>query len=177
MHCQIGLLPSVVPPEGRIHVWATNEIPAANGGGGLEEHFAKPGSEWKWNNEKSPPDWVYRCEVTNYASHVMLNVQFYMHVTFYQPALVPDNPKAVRRGKVTVDRDWLIPIPKVDASSDRPFAFYIHNCCRQRLVEIKAPSHASAEVPGVTGRRQIPVTLSTGSLGQDLMPVPFSATP
>lgn len=176
IHCQIGVLPSVVPPEGRIYVWITNELPADRGGGGLGEYFAKPGSEWSWANEKVP-DWVYRCEVTNYASHVVLNVQLNMHVTFYEPAPVPDSPKSVRRGAVTVDRDWLIPIPKIDANSDRPFAFYIHNCCVRRLVAIKAPFQASVEVPGVAGRRQMPLTLSAGSLFQDLMPVPFSATP
>ena len=69
--CQMGLMPAVVPPEGIIYVWITNELESESGGG-LANYFAQPGTEWKWSNTGIPQS-VYRCEVTNYATHVVLN--------------------------------------------------------------------------------------------------------
>jgi hypothetical protein len=119
------------------------------------------------------PEWAYRCEVTNYATHVVLNVQMDLHVTFYEPLAVPDQPNSFRQGKVTVDRDWRVSIPKIDVGPDKRFVFYVWNCCVQRFVRVSVPSKATVEFPGVVARKEMPVTQSSGNLFQSLSPHPW----
>jgi len=163
--CQIGLMPSRVPPEGGIDVLLTSEI----GGGGLIKYFGQPGTEWKWSNI-GEPQWAYRCEVTNYATHVVLNVQMDLRITFYEALAVPEQPNSLRGGKVTVDRDWRISIPKIDVGPDKRLAFYIWNCCVRRFVQASIPSKATVELPGVVPRKEMPVTKSSENLSQFLSP-------
>jgi hypothetical protein len=165
----MGLMPALVPPEGTIHVWITSDLPSESGGGGLANYFGRPGTEWKWSNTGIPQS-VYRCEVTNYAAHVVLNVQMDWHVTFREALAVPDQPSSLRGGKVTVDRDWRISIPKIDVRPDKRFVFYIWNCCVERFVRVSVPSKATVEFPGVAGRREMPVMQSSGNLSSWLSP-------
>jgi pimeloyl-ACP methyl ester carboxylesterase len=170
--CQIGLMPALVPPEGGIHVWVTADLPSESGRGGLANYFGRPGSEWKWNNT-GVPQWVYRCEITNYATQVALNIQMDWHVTFYEPLAVPDQPNSFRQGKVTVDRDWRVSIPKIDVGPDKRFVFYVWNCCVERFVRVSVPSKATVEFPGVVARKEMSVTQSSGNLFQSLSPHPW----
>jgi hypothetical protein len=165
----MGLMPALVPPEGTIHVWITSDLPSESRGGGLANYFGRPGTEWKWSNTGIPQS-VYRCEVTNYAAHVVLNVQMDWHVTFREALAVPDQPSSLRGGKVTVDRDWRISIPKIDVRPDKRFVFYIWNCCVERFVRVSVPSKATVEFPGVAGRREMPVMQSSGNLSSWLSP-------
>lgn len=173
--CQRGLMPALIPPEGIIHVWLTNEFPREFGGGGFSNYFGRPGTEWKWN-DKGEPEWAYRCEVTNYAPHVVLNVQMDWHVTFYEALAVPDKPSSLQGGKVTLDRDWRVSIPKIDVGPDKRFVFYVWNCCEQLFVRVSVPLKATVELPGVAARREMPVTQSSGNLSQPLNPRPWPST-
>jgi hypothetical protein len=167
--CQMGLMPAVVPPEGSIYVWITSDLPSESGGGGLANYFARPGTEWKWSNT-GKPQWAYRCEVTNYAAHVMLNVQMDWRITVREALAVPDQPNSMRGGKIILDRDWWILIPKIDAGPDKRFVFYIWNCCIERFVSVSAPPKATVELPGVTARKDMPIRQSSGNLSMWLSP-------
>ena len=172
LDCRTGLMPSVIPPTGRIYVWVTNPLPAESGGGGLAEYFGTPGGDWKWNNAKEP-EWSYRCELSNYTQQVALNVEIAMRVAFYEPVAVADQPNAYRHGKVGVHRDWLIVIPKIDIGPQQPFVFFIWNCCVQSFVTVSAPPVATAESPGAASRRELPLRQSTGNLFNSLSPRPW----
>ena len=156
-------MPKVVPPSGRIYVWLTSRLPAESGGGGLAEYFATAGSEWKWNNS-TEPEWSYRCELSNYTSRVLLNVELTMHATFFEASLVPNQPNSYSHGKVTLDRDWMVPIAKIDPGPQQPFVFFIWNCCVENFVRVSAPATATAESPNATSRQELVVKQSSGNL-------------
>ena len=147
----------------------TSDLPSESGE--LSNYFGQPGTEWKWSN-KGNPEWAYRCEVTNYATNVVLNVQMDLHVAFYEALADPDQPNVVRGGKVTVDRDWRVSIPKIDVGPDKRFVFYVWNCCVQCFVRVSIPSKATVEFPGVVARKEMPVTQPSGNLSRFLSPRP-----
>ncbi len=165
--CRLGTMPSIMPPEGRIPVLLTSELPKENGGGGFGDYFGQPGSTMKWSNEQRP-DFVYRCEMTNNSPAPLLNVAFDVHLVFRQPELVPKNPNARRQGAITLDREWPVTIPKIDVG--RPFVFYVWNRV-ERFVQVSLPSTLVTE-----GGKTIPIIQAKNHLFEALYPVPWPAT-
>jgi hypothetical protein len=166
--CQYGVMPSIVPPEGRIHVLITSELPVVMGGGGLADFFGKPGSDWSFTNEGLPA-WAYRCELTNYSTEVVFNIVIPVHLTFWTALPVPNQDKARRPGTITLERDWPFTVSKLDPSPGASYVFYVRNCCVQRFVEVKLPDHVVADK-----NRKIQLLQAAGILSQPLNPVPFS---
>ena len=167
VQCQMGLMPSVVPSEGRIHVLLTSEIPKEMGGGGLPDYFATPGSQWKWRNDDLPA-WAYRCDITNYSTDVLFDVSISAHLTFRVPVPVPGQEKSRAQGDVTLDRDWVFTVPKLDPSPATPYVFYVWNCCVPKFVQVALPTHVETR----DGKR-LPLVQPKGNLFQPLNPEPF----
>lgn len=163
--CQIGVMPSTVPSEGRIHVLLTNEMPTS--GGGLMDYFGQPGSEWKFTNDGLPA-WAYRCELNNYSSDVLFNSSISVRLTFRVPLPIPGQENSRKQGDVTLDRDWAFTVPKLDPSPAAPYVFYVWNCCVPKFVQVRLPEQAIAEKG-----RKIPLIQSAGNLFEPLGPVPF----
>jgi hypothetical protein len=164
--CRMGTLPRAVPASGRIYALVPQPLPQENGGGGLTEFFAQPGSEWNWGKRT---DFVYRCEVTNYATDLLLDLEMDFAYEMRRPIPVPDAPKNLKQGEVTLSRIWLIKIAKVDVGAANPFVFYLYNCCQDRFVYFRAPSTARGAIAG--SQVEILVRQSKDHLSQPLMPV------
>jgi len=165
--CQMGVMPLKVPAEGRIHVLLTSEIPAPMGDGGLMDYFGPPGSDWKFTNEGLPA-WAYRCQFTNYSSDVLFNLTVPVHLTFRMPLPVPGHDKSRKEGDVTLDRDWVVNIPKLDPSPAAPYEFYVWNCCVPKFIHVALPDALLYKT------RKITLLQSAGNLFLSLDPVPFS---
>lgn len=166
--CRMGTMPSAVPPPGRIFALLTSHLPAESGGGGLAEYFSTSakGGEFAWTNDKSPA-WAYRCDITNYAEEVLVDVMMNFRMTFRSPLEVPGQPNALKQGEVTLDRLWPVTIAKIDRGPESPFTFYVWNCCVDRFVTVRAPSEAVAQG---NGPMMLEVRQSATNLHQELNP-------
>lgn len=164
--CQYGVMPAVMPPEGRVHVLTAMELPPETGGG-LADFFGRPGSEWKWTND-GEPSWSYRCELTNYSSDVLINVSVPVRLTFRTPMPVPGQQNARRQGDVTLDRNWVFVVPKLDPAPAAPYVFYVWNSSVKKFVQVRLPESVS------TDSGSVPLVQPGGNLGQVLNPVPFN---
>jgi hypothetical protein len=140
-------------------------LPEENGGGGLLEYFVQPGGEWKW---EGAAEWGYRCELTNYTGSLLVDVNMEFRYEMRQPVAVPDNPKALKQGDVTLSRRWPITIAKIDLGTSDPFVFYLHNCCQDRFVYFRAPSTATATIGSEAVQLQL--QQSQHNLSQPLNP-------
>lgn len=164
IECQKGVMPSIVPPSGRIHVLNPDESDPTPGRG-LADFFATPGATgWKFTSDGLPA-WAYKCEVTNYTSHVVFNASIHLRLTFREVRPVPGNPNSRGVGPVTLVRPWEFTIPKLDPAPAAPYVFYIWNCCVERFVFVSLTEHATAS----QGRR-IPIVQAAGNFADFLSP-------
>ena len=140
--------PAVLPPEGRINILGLFEIPQSNGGGGLGEMSGKPGNDFAGKDAKGMPLFVRQYKITNYSSKTMFNTQIALHLVFREA--IWDGNQA-RSGNVTVDRDWVIYIPKIDPGTENAFVFYAMNNGK-RFVSVSFPDTATAQMAGTNAR-------------------------
>lgn len=166
--CRMGTMPSAVAAPGRVYALLTSHLPLENGGGGLAEYFSTSatGGEFAWTNDKSPA-WAYRCDVTNYADEVLVDVVMSFMMTFRKPLEVPGQPNALKQGEVTLDRPWPITIAKIDRGPESPFTFYVWNCCVDRFVKVRALPEAVAQG---NGPMRLEVRQSATNLYQEVNP-------
>jgi len=136
--CQFGLMPTVIPPDGRNYILMTYPIPRESGGGGLAEAFGLPGSEQRWSAQNAGPATGYRCQLTNYGKSPMFNVEMVVMLSFREVQRKRDNPNALTSGVVTLSRGWLVPVKKIDSGPNNPFIFYIFNTSPQ-FVDVSLP--------------------------------------
>jgi len=140
IECHFGLMPKVVPPEGRIYVLGLWPLPQESGGGGMAEYFAHPGSEWTWSSNKSDLAQAYRCQLTNYGAATVFNLSMAFPVIFREIVRDSKNPSQMTSGKVTVSREWPIEVTKIDVGLNG-FVFYIQNNSEQ-FVQVFLPQSA-----------------------------------
>jgi hypothetical protein len=136
-------MPNKPPAGGRIYALVPQPLPEENGGGGLIEYFVQSGGEWNWSGAA---EWGYRCELTNYTGSLLVDVNMDFRYEMRRPVSVPEQPRALKQGEVTLSRAWPISIAKIDVGTSDPYVFYLHNCCQDRFVYFKAPSIARAKV-------------------------------
>jgi hypothetical protein len=166
--CHLGLMPKIVPPEGRILALNLFPTPVANGGGGLVEHFATAGTEWTWpTSTGGMPLMAYRCQITSYSNIPVSEVALSFRLKFIAEIKDANDPNTLRSGPVTLERDWPIRIAKIDSGADRPFVFYVYNITPQ-FVEVRFPSSATGKLLGDPRVRIIAIDPST------LPPMTFS---
>lgn len=163
LDCNYGLMPTVMPAEGTIHLLQTFPIPAESGDGGLGRVFSEPGSKHTWGTDDGP--WTgYKCQITNYGASTIFNVQTIVGLTFMENMKDKDNPNTSRSGQVTLSRGWLVPVNKIDPGPDRSFVFYIYNSSNH-FVDISLPKIASIQKTGTIDRINIPI------IGSDSGPI------
>ncbi len=88
-------------------------------------------------------------------------------------------PDVFGPGKVTGKHDWTIRVPKIEASKQEPFVFYLVNES-QAYVTIVVRDAASASLAGQTGRRTVQLIRMTGGMqdgGLSLTPKDFTKLP
>lgn len=165
LDCRMGTMPKKPPASGRIYALVPQPLPEENGGGGLIEYFVQSGGEWNWSGAA---EWGYRCELTNYAGSLLVDVNMDFRYEMRQPVSVPEQPRALKQGEVTLSRAWPIAIAKIDVGTSDPYVFYLHNCCQDRFIYFKAPSIARARVGA--DNVQLQVEQSQYNLSQPLNP-------
>jgi hypothetical protein len=146
--------PAVLPPEGRATVLQLYETPQSVGGDGLGEVSGKPGSDFAGKTAEGFPRQVKQYRITNYSPKPMFNVRISLHLVFQEAIRRKDQPNAMDSGKVVVDREWKILIPKVDPGDDKAFVFYAMNnghC----FVSVSFPSTATAQLAGTNSRETV----------------------
>jgi hypothetical protein len=143
LDCRMGTMPKKPPASGRIYALVPQPLPEENGGGGLTEYFVQSGGEWNWSGAA---EWGYRCELTNYTGALLVDVNMDFRYEMRRPVSVPEQPRALKQGEVTLSRAWPIGIAKIDAGTSDPYVFYLHNCCQDRFIHFKAPAIARAQM-------------------------------
>jgi len=87
--CQLGTMPSTIPPDGRIHYLLTSELPKEMGGGGFMDSFGPPGAAVGFSKTGDAPAWAYRCDMTNNTPAPLMNVAFAIRTEFREPVAIP----------------------------------------------------------------------------------------
>jgi hypothetical protein len=52
-------------------------------------------------------------------------------MTFMEMIKDKNNPTSIQSGAVTLDRDWIVEIPRIDSGKDAPFTIYLSNMTPQ----------------------------------------------
>jgi hypothetical protein len=81
-----------------------------------------------------------RCDVTNYGGAPRINVLFVPHI-IYRKAIAGDGP--LTRGDIVNEKDWPLPIGKIEPGAKAPFSFYLRNMSGL-FVEVVLPKTAIA---------------------------------
>lgn len=106
---------------------------------------------------------IYRCQFTNYSDEPLFKVSIALHLTFSEAIKNEQNPTSFRSGKTTIDRDWLIEIPKIDSGKATPFMFFILNASTQ-FVSVILPNKV-AFLTGSDGQlRNVDLILSANAM-------------
>ena len=155
LDCHYGLMPTVMPPEGSIYVLQTFPIPVESGGGGLGRFFGQPGGKHTWGSGDGPWSGL-RCQITNYGISTVFNAHAVIGLSFIENLKDKDNPNTSRSGRITLSREWLVPVNKIDPGPDRSFVFYIFNSS-DHFVDISLPKTASVQKGGASNRINVPV--------------------
>ena len=171
IECHAGLMPKLVPPEGRIYVLLLWPIPEESGGGGFVEYFAHPGSEWSWSSPKGTPAHAYRCQFTNYGNTTVFNVTMSFSLIFREAVRNPENTNATGSGPVALYRKWPVEVAKIDPGTNG-FVFYIYNQS-QKFAEVVLPQSAELWSAHENRRRNVRLIQAYRS-GLQIMLVPFA---
>jgi hypothetical protein len=143
-----------------------NAIPASAGsGGGIGIFSGTPGE--KFNFPVLPSQFVYKCQITNYASVPLFKMSIALRLTFME-AVKKDSAASttLSSGAVTIDREWPLEIPKIDPGEDSSFAFYMINVSAQ-YVRVLLPTKVSF-MAGLDGQIKsvdlVQPTINTGMI-------------
>ena len=125
----------IVPPEGKISILYLNAIPKENGGSGLGIITAQAGKDMEWPSLGN----VYRCHLANHGNAAIFNVEMALTLKFMEALKDKTNPSQTNSGAITLIRDWIISIPKIEPGPIGTFDFYISNMSQQ-FVFVSLPS-------------------------------------
>src|SRR5262249_31723145 len=145
--------PTTMPPEGRIYLLSLWPVPQENGGGGLAEYWGTGDMKWPMSINGAPLN-AYRCQLTNYGSVPVFNVELNLHMLFREALRDADQPNVTRSGQVTLSRDWPVLIRKIDTGAEKPFIFYLYNVSNNFFVQISLPQSATLEQRTDGARRE-----------------------
>jgi hypothetical protein len=128
-----NVMNAVFPSTGMIYVIHISEV---------EEPYnpvlgtisGKPGTEFSLGFNK--PE---RCRFNNYSESPIFKPKVYFHAMFWN-AVKNDPPGGgSHKGKMTLDTNWQLELPKIDAGKDDPFDLYLVNPTSQFAQIILAP--------------------------------------
>jgi hypothetical protein len=154
-----------MPPEGTAWSYQVQPTPIEHGGGGMGQVSGAPGSVM------FPPGHfqTYECKVTNYYKETVFDVSMELHVVQQEAVRDPQNKGAAQSGKVVLERDWLIPIPKIDPGPANAFVFYASNFL-DRFSTVMFPAAGRARVGDSTVQEPIVIDAAYTSKVLRLMP-------
>lgn len=158
IECHWGLMPKVLPPDGRIYALVFHQGAIDFDGGGLTEYFGPPGGKQSWGSEDGLSTGL-KCQVTNYGKAVMFNTQITVNLLYTEVVRDKENPKSLRSGTARHSRKWILPIAKLDVGHNNPFVFYVWNQSKW-FVQTIFPKFAIAQKAGVTTRSVVQLILS-----------------
>jgi hypothetical protein len=72
----------------------------------------------------------------------LFNISVALHITFFETLPSDPSGSSFHSGAITLDRDGIIEIPKIDAGRDTPFLLYLMNGTPQ-LVMVELPINVS----------------------------------
>jgi hypothetical protein len=98
------------------------------------------------------------------------DVSVVVHLTFREPERVSPPNSGFRIGAITLERDWVFVIPKLDPAPVAPFVFYVWNMNVSKFVQLGV-----RPVVTVAGGRTVPVVQPVDGLNQPLNPDPWPA--
>jgi hypothetical protein len=101
--------------------------------------------------------------LTNYASATMFKVSVALHLVFQEALKREDNPKSKDSGKITLESDWVINIPKIDPGPDRTFTFYVMNTTG-KFVTIYFPNQVLAQMAGSDEQQTVEIMKPTAEM-------------
>jgi hypothetical protein len=129
------------PSDGRMYGVTLNAFPAPYGIG-FGTQTGPPLSVLNFSTPDDPIPTIYKCEFINYNVDPLFNISVALHITFFETLADDPSRSSVHSGAITLDRDGIIEIPKIDAGRDTPFSLYITNGTPQ-LVTVTLPTNVS----------------------------------
>jgi hypothetical protein len=137
----------VLPSEGRVAILSLEPVPESMGGDGLAEVSGKPGAAFAGKDSLGAPARIHQYQITGYAPRTMFNVSIALHLIFKEAIRNKRNTNQIDSGKITLERDWIIKIAKIDPGPDHPFIFYAMNESGN-FVSVSFPETATAQMAG-----------------------------
>jgi hypothetical protein len=153
--CSHVVVPVKAPPDGRFFVLDLWKLPEDRLAGGLAIMTMPPGTDYRFSGSWLPI--IQRCELTNYDSIAITNVEIRLLVTFQEVVHKPDGTNESR--PVNLKRAWPIKIGKIDPGVSNPFVFYAVNLTNE-MVRVIFPDTATAQRMGSSVQKPIPITNS-----------------
>jgi len=157
IECQGGPLPKTTPEEGRIYLLSPFPIAAEDGGGGLQEVFGQPGSDWL---PADAPRTGYGCRFVNYGEDPAFRIESVFGVAFRETIRDAQNPESMQSGAVVLSRGWQVNLAKVEAGADRPFVFYVMNQS-DHFMDVSLPDKATLQLEADEAIQTVPLIRST----------------
>jgi hypothetical protein len=159
--------PAAAPRRGAdetIHVLQVFPTPIENGGGGLATQYSRSGQPWKWP-VIDPMEAVfisaYRCDVTNYGSDPVIDLQMTLNLTFYAAVPVAGQSENTRgHGPIKLQRPWPISIQKIDSGRENAFKFYIISMQSDEIVHVMMPKSTTLRRLSDGQKTQVNLTIT-----------------
>ncbi len=154
--------PLSVPADGVIYELSLWPFPLKNISTGLTMVTSVPGTPWKWpvRADNFPLD-VSRCSIINYGPDTIFNVNLLLHLIFREA--IKNEKDGITTGAVTLERDWLISVAKLDSGAEHAFIYYTYNLSKQ-WVYVDFPSSATFQKDNNKVSLSIPVVQSENHL-------------
>jgi hypothetical protein len=152
-----------IPSDGRVSVVSLFDVPEGQGDGSLGESSGEPGRVFTTPDADGMPMATLQYRLTNYASATMFNITIVLRLIFQEAIKRKDNPKSEDSGKITLERDWVINIPKIDSGPDRTFTFYVMNTTG-KFVTVYFPNKVLAQMAGSGEQRTVELIKPTAEM-------------
>jgi hypothetical protein len=166
--CALVTVPVKVPTDGHLFVLDLAKQSTATRLGGLALITTQPGTDYPFTGGTPI---VQKCEITNYNSGALTNVEIELDVVFRE--MIPNPDGGNRSGKITLQRPWPIKIGKIDPGAANPFVFYAFNVGAE-LAQVRIPDTATAQRMGNSTLKTITITKSNNIFIN--LPPPFKET-
>jgi hypothetical protein len=140
-----------IPDDGRMYFLMPTDKPNIRPGGGMPLFWGEPKSTYTLTGPFRP---IEKCEITNYGSEPLIDIELAPRVTFRSVIKTPG--AGDQSGPVTSERTWPLIINRIDPGHANRFAFFIANES-DKLIEVELPSEAKIRLMGDSNSRTLPI--------------------